>query len=283
MVRYYALDMGFSFLVWNVEKFKENPSRTIKVDELIEHFRPDAFGILEFLAKNAARTLVHQFFDEYDFAFTDSQRAIEILVGWKRGKFRQVLYTQRREFQGGDSNLRPGGLLCLKQQNSDVFDNLLFLHTDSGRTEKDYENRQKMFKKIWSMKSAIESLGVQQGHARFMALGDLNTMGRKTVGSKPAISATEEIEALGIAAEDAGMRILPKSHSKTWSTPSGSLSELDHVVASNDLKFLQRTSNDAQNNPFNIEVRGWNMLSGNARRSFIENISDHCALFGELI
>lgn len=72
--------MTFSFLVWKVEKFKENPSRTIKVDELISHFRPDAFGILEFLAKDAARTLVHQFFDEYDFAFTDNERAIEILV-----------------------------------------------------------------------------------------------------------------------------------------------------------------------------------------------------------
>jgi hypothetical protein len=274
--------MPFSFLVWNVEKFKENPTRTIKVDELIEHFRPDAFGILEFLAKNAARTLVHQFFDEYDFAFTDSQRAIEILVGWKRGKFQQVLYTQRREFQGGDSNLRPGGLLCVKQQNSDVFDNLLFLHTDSGRTEKDYVNRQKMFKKIWSMKSAIETIPIQQGQARFMALGDLNTMGRIKVGTKPAISAKEEIEALALAAQSVGMRILPKSHTKTWSTPGGSLSELDHVIASNDIQFLQKTSNDAQNNPFEIEVHGWNKLSGNSRIDFIKNISDHCALFGEL-
>lgn len=87
-------------------------------------------------------------------------------------------------------------MLCLKQQNSDVFDNILFLHTDSGRKEKDYENRQKKFKKIWSMKSAIVGIGIQQRQARFMALGDLNTMGRSKVDSKPAIGAKEEIETL---------------------------------------------------------------------------------------
>ncbi len=36
-------------------------------------------------------------------------------------------------------------------------------------------------------------------------------------------------------------------------------------------------------NPYEVEVNGWNLLTGNARRFFIDNISDHCALFGEVL
>jgi hypothetical protein len=276
--------MGYSFLVWNVEHFKAHPDRTEKVNDLIDHFEPDVFGILEFQAKDVARNLVQKFFDEYDFAFTDSKLAIEILVGWKRGEFRQVIYTQRREFQAGNINLRPGGLLSFRQDDSGVFDNLLFLHTDSGTEKEDYRNRQAMFEKIWHMKSAIEGLPAQQGQARFIALGDLNTMGRKKLGNIPTIYARHEIEQLKLAAQNAGMRVLAKSHERTWSTPSGSKkSELDHVIASADLQFAQETSQSAETNPFEIEVRGWNKLTGHERRDFIKNISDHCALFGEVI
>lgn len=276
--------MGYSFLVWNVEHFQARPDRIEKVDKLIEHFKPDVFGILEFQAKDVARSLVQKFFGEYDFAFTDSKLAIEILVGWKRGEFRQVIYTQRREFQAGNINLRPGGLLSFRQEGSEVFDNLLFLHTDSGTEDEDYKNRQTMFEKIWHMKSAIEGLPAQQGQARFIVLGDLNTMGRKKLSnSRPTIYARHEIEQLRLAAQNAGMRVLTKSHERTWSTPSGSQkSELDHVIASTDLQFVQKTSQDAETSPFEIEVHGWNKLSGHERRDFIKNISDHCALFGEV-
>ena len=151
--------MGFSFAVWNVERFNYLPQRVRIVGQLIKNHDPDVFGILEFLAKDAARKLIRSdSFKPYDFAFTDSNQGIEILIGWKRSKFDQTLYTQRRELQVGNVRLRPGGLISLLEKNTAVFTNLLFLHTDSGTDAQAYKNRQAMFRKIWSMKRALESL-----------------------------------------------------------------------------------------------------------------------------
>ncbi len=277
--------MGYSFLVWNVEHFRGGQGRLEKVDDLIEHFEPDVFGILEFEAKDQARSLVNDFFDEYDFAFTDSQQAIEILVGWKRDKFDQIIYTQRREFQVNNSFLRPGGLFSFKQQGNTIFENILFLHTDSGKTQKDYDNRQEMFKKIWSMKHSIEALPSQQGQARFLVMGDLNTMGRKKIGpSMPTISSKNEIENLKLDAQQNGMEVIQKSHQKTWSSSNGSMtSELDHVIASSDINLTPRSVSGGDVTPAKIEVYGWNKQSGSAKISFIKNISDHCALYGEVV
>jgi hypothetical protein len=102
--------MGFSLAVWNIERFNYTPQRVRAVGQLLTKHDPDVFGILEFLAKDAARRLVRSDdFQPYDFAFTDSDQGIEILVGWKRGKFAQALYTQRREMQVGNLRLRSGG------------------------------------------------------------------------------------------------------------------------------------------------------------------------------
>ena len=82
---------------------------------------------------------------------------------------------------------------------------------------------------------------------------------------------------------DAGMRVLSKSHPKTWSNgPSTKTSDLDHVIASNDLTFeiLGSTSEG----DYEIEVDGWNNeLEGNERTDWIKNISDHCALVGKTL
>ncbi len=89
---------------------------------------------------------------------------------------------------------------------------------------------------------------------------------------------------LQLDAQANGMRILNKSFNKTWSNPSGSKrSDLDHVVASNDLTFQEWTFVGDSSTEFEVEVRGWNERTGNARKSFIENISDHCSLWGEII
>lgn len=277
--------MGFSFLVWNVERFRATSDARIRnVADHIRDQRPDVFGILEFQGKDAARRLVTDFFGEYDFAMTDSKMKLEILVGYRRGKFAQVIYTQRREFFAGNLNLRPGGLLSLRQPNERAFYNLLFLHTDSGRDEADYRNRQEMFRKTWSLKHTLAGLPIQGGHARLIALGDLNTMGRSATATQPAISGAAEITALRQDAIANGMRVTDKSVDQTWSNPSGSRrSELDHVIASDDVA-LQRWVYDADpTNIFEIDVHGWNDRSGAARRSFIETISDHCSLWGEVV
>lgn len=263
---------------WNVEHFKGGGSKKYAVDKLIEHFNPDIFGILEFQAKNEARRIAQEHFTEYDFAFTDSQRAIEILVGWKRNKFDQVIYTQRREFQAGNSNLRPGGLLSFRQKGSNIFDNILFLHTDSGTDPTAYKNRHTMFGKIWKMKSAIESMPIQQGQPRFTVCGDLNTMGRKI----PEVKAEKEIETLVKDAQKNGMKVLDKSHNRTWSSSGGTKSNLDHIIASNDLLFQSNPMNFDVPDQYEVAVYGWQQLDGAKKKDFIKNISDHCALYAEV-
>ena len=267
--------MGFSFVVWNVEKFNYSPQRTTAVGNLIQNHDPDVFGILEFLAKDAARKLVRsEDFQSYDFAFTDSEQGIEILVGWKRGKFAQALYTQRRELQAGNSRLRPGGLLSVLEKGDSVFTNLLFLHTDSGTDALAYKNRQTMFEKVWSMKKALTKLPEQDGQARLVAMGDLNTMGRKG-----GPNAAEEITDLAAQATKAGMKMLQKSHDKTWSSDGKKMSNLDHVIASDELQFkaLQAGTPAIQ-----ILVDGWVNRTGEARLNFVKNISDHSLLYGEV-
>ena len=268
--------MGFSFAVWNVEKFKFSPQRARAVGQLIKNHDPDVFGILEFLAKDAARKLVRSDdFQAYDFAFTDSEQGIEILVGWKRGKFAQALYTQRRELQVGNRRLRPGGLISVLEKNSEVFTNLLFLHTDSGTDSQAFKNRQAMFGKIWSMKRALEKLPEQNGQARLVAMGDLNTMGRKG-----GPNAAEEIAKLDADAQDKGMRILAKSHEHTWSSDGKKKSNLDHVIASTDLQFKNLQAGPP---PAQVLVDGWVNRTGEARTNFVKNISDHSLLFAEIL
>jgi len=102
--------MSFSFLVWNVENFRgNNATRRQRVADLIGFHNPNVFCIIEFQAKNAARSLIANHFTQYDFGVTDSKRSLELLVGWRRGKFQQLIFTQRREFLAGDIDLRPGG------------------------------------------------------------------------------------------------------------------------------------------------------------------------------
>jgi len=276
--------MSFSFMSWNIRHFKAaTDDRIQKVSDLITRHDPDIFGIIEFQAKEAARRLISEHFTGYDFGMTDSKMQLDFLVGWKRGLFDQVLYTQRRDFQVGNINLRPGGLLSILEPGRSNFTNLLFLHTDSGKGVKDYNSRQAMFRKIWSLKKAIEELPIQSGEARLIVLGDLNTMGRSRTNTLPTIRASTEIENLKNDSQNAGMQVLSKSHPKTWSNgPNTKTSDLDHVIASNDLMF--EIFGPTPDEEFEIKVDGWNNEpEGNQRTDWIKNISDHCALVGETL
>jgi len=278
--------MSFKFMSWNIRHFQGGSQQRLEeVDAHIGAEDPDVFGIIEFQAKDVARRIVTEYYPEYDFGMTDSKVQLDFLIGWKRGKFNRVIYTQRRDFQVGKINLRPGGLLSFQEKGNAPFTNILFLHTDSGRTKKDYDNRKAMFSKIFSLKHALEGLTIQNGNARLIVLGDLNTMGRAKTATSPTVPAKDEIDSLGQDAVAAGMRLLTKSHDKTWSNKSGSSkSNLDHVIASNDLNFSQYYFVDDPAKTFEIEVYGWNnVVNANARKSWIENISDHCALVGECI
>jgi len=52
---------------------------------------------------------------------------------------------------------------------------------------------------------------------------------------------------------------------------------------SGDLDVELWTDHEQEFSPFEVEVTGWNLLDEPERTSFIEDVSDHCALFVELV
>lgn len=284
--------MSIRVMFWNVENFGRNlegnepdpeefSKRVKQVAGHILDINPDLFGLSEIKDKVALRNLLMDKLTDYDFAVTDGAQGIELLASWKRNVFQQVLFTQRREFKAGRSKLRPGSLVSAKID--DNFFNFLFLHTDSGTKSTDYNNRQEMFEKIWSMKDVFDAI-TEGGEAKFIVMGDLNTMGRQKFGSMPKISGTTEIADLADDAKANGMKLLTKTHNATWrkgpSRPNFQ-SNLDHAIATPNINFLE-LSNATSTNPASVSVDGWNHLDGDQRDDFTMNVSDHCSLFCEI-
>jgi len=276
----------FTFMVWNVRHFKGERRRLDEVDRFISNVDPDCFGLIEYQGKSSILELMVDRFPEYDFAVTDSTGNLEVVVGYRRGKFDQVVWTQKRKFNDRKRVLRPGALISLRCDGE--FYNLLFLHADSGNTATDYANRKAVFSKVWKLREALQRRSAT-GRANLIVLGDLNTMGRGKT-----ISGQYEINWLARTAEKKKMKLLEKDAKTTWSQwgkgPRGNRrklkvaeldglkeSDLDHVIASDDVSFVTRGDNEQP-----IHVEGWQQLDGAAKTSFLWNLSDHCALVGEV-
>lgn len=278
--------MKFSFLSWNVRHFKGSAARLNEVDEFVSDLNPDIFGLIEYRGKQSILELMVERFPEFDFAVTDSTGNLEVVVGFRRGKFDQVVWTQKRQFNDRRRVLRPGALISVRLDG--VFYNLLFLHSDSGTSENDYSNRQKVLKKVWRLKEAL-AVRSSDNRANLIVLGDLNTMGKGRT-----ISGAREIRKLERDAERNGMKLVSKDQSTTWSEwgkgPRGNRrklrvseldglmeSDLDHVIVSDELSLSSAGSNGE-----NVHVRGWQQLSGRTKVDWLWDISDHCALYGEI-
>ena len=140
-----------------------------------------------------------------------------------------------------------------------------------------------MFEKIWSLRQTLDAI-TEGNTALFVAMGDLNTMGRKQSGQFFEISAQQEIDDLAHDADDNNMRLLAKTHDTTWrkgpSRPNFE-SNLDHGLATTNLTFKMLT-NVTHMRKAEISVDGWNHLVGAERDDFSENISDHCSIYCEI-
>lgn len=264
--------MSINALFWNIENYKgDDAARSAKVISHIRHTNPDVVGFSEIKDKAALRSMLQGELSDYDFGITDGAQGIELLAGWKRSVFEQALFTQRREFKAGNASLRPGSLLSVKQDGT--YFNFLFLHTDSGTRDRDYNNRQDMFEKIWSLRTKLSQ--IEEDASKLVVMGDLNTMGRRRRGAAPAISGEQEIDNLRDDATDAGMRLLEKDQPHTWSEVEddgtlGRRSDLDHVIVTDNLTV---------NSGGRATVRGWVTQPNDAERNaFIDEISDHCSV-----
>lgn len=276
----------FSFLSWNVRHFKGSAARLDDVEAMIKGLDPDVFGLIEYQGKKAIRELMVIRFPKYDFAVTDSTGNLEVVVGFRRKKFKQVVWTQKRTFNDVKRKLRPGALISLRLGHE--FYNLLYLHADSGTAATDYQNRKKVWTKVWKLRTALK-IRSAINKANLIVLGDLNTMGKGST-----ISGASEIKKLEKSAARHHMVFLPKDRSSTWSQwgkgPRGNrrklkvselsglmTSNLDHVIADEDLDFVVHGDNDEP-----IHVQGWHQVSGADKTRFLWDISDHCAIFGEV-
>ena len=267
--------------------FRGSQPRLQDADDLISRFSPDIFGLLEFQARKEARELMFDRSPEYDFAVTDSTTGLEVIIGYRRGKFDQVIWTQKREFNNEPRTLRPGALVSVNYEGE--WYSLLYLHADSGTSRSDYENRWKVFERLWRLEEALRRSS-PSGNPNLIVLGDLNTM-----GSGSTISGDVEKYQLETRATQNGMYMPTKDAAHTWhecgkgprnnrrrlrvsELSSAKRSDLDHVIASQNLDFVIHGS-DGQSA---IHVEGWQQVDGVDRVEFLWSLSDHSALFGEL-
>ncbi len=271
--------MKFSLLSWNVETFTGTESKLSNVTTHVKSLNPDVVGFFEVENVNIISLMNNQL-PEYDYNLTDGPENKEILVGVRRGKFQQSIFTQKREFKAYNPSLRPGALMSLWLAGE--FYNILFLHTDSGTEAPSFGNRNEMFDKIWSLKKALDKKSQGGTGAKLIVLGVLNTMGLQYPFKKKTdtrISEADEIKALEAIAEKNQMVVLQKEFNLTYN--NGTLmSNLDHVIATDNLTFRQLGT--AQGRPFFVRVSGWQQLQGSARKQFIETISHHCSLYSEV-
>jgi endonuclease/exonuclease/phosphatase family metal-dependent hydrolase len=274
------MEMKFSILSWNVEEFNGSAAQLASVADHIRELDPDVFGLFEVENVNII-DLITQELPGYDYSLTDGPQNKEILLGVRRGKFDQAIFSQKRQFKAYNPRLRPGALLSLSIGGE--FYNVLFLHTDSGTEAPDFGNRNEMFEKIWSLKNALDKQSPEGTGARFVVLGDLNTMGLQFPSRRKSdtrVSEAGEIEALAGFAKRRGMLLLRKEFPHTFN--NGKLvSDLDHVLASDNIPF--RELGQVEGEPFHVRVTGWQQLEGDARETFIETISDHCSLYCEVL
>ncbi len=263
--------MTLRVLSWNVEHFRTG-AKIEPVADLIKAARPDVFALYE-VENLDVLELMRTHFPSYSFHITDGPEVQEILVGVKQSTRYQATFVQKREFKAYNPALRPGALLTLRK--SDRYLNLLFLHTDSGTDAPAFGNRAEMFAKIAKVRAAIEEKA-EQGH--LAVAGDLNTMGLfypTRAKKNEAVPARREIDTLATA-----MTMLRKEFDATYS--NGAIeSDLDHVLVSAKLAAADLGTR-ADGGKFQVQVRGWQQLSGAARKSFIDSVSDHCALVFKL-
>jgi len=267
--------MKFKVLSWNIEKFQGEANRLTKIAQHILADDPDIFGIFE-VENVDIINLVRNHFQDYNFHLTQGSSNKEILVGVRKGKFDNTIFTQKREFKIYNPFLRPGALLTINHNNN--LYNLLFLHTDSGTEAPDFGNRQKMFEKIWSLKKKLNRMATN-GNARLIVLGDLNTMGMSYPTrriSDRKVTEEKEIEILAKISNKWDMELLIKDEKDTFNNERYK-SNLDHIISATSIN-LETFGNDENGIPIKVNVRGWNQLNGNSRKSFIRNISDHSSL-----
>lgn len=269
----------FSVVSWNVEHFKDDPSRVERVVTFLRDQSPDVFGLYEVEGSEVFTALV-TLMPNYTFQITEGPQTQEILIGVK--KTVTAFITQKTDFKSGTTHMRPGQLVTVSKGGKSY--SLLFLHLASGSDPRGMGLRDDMLERAFEFRKTLDKAAGGAGKASYIFLGDLNTMGMKYPFNK-SIDATLELQKWdAYAAKTAiGMRRLAKSHANSWSNGSGSSippSNLDHVYASTNVSFRSFAT---PNGDANVSLRGWATETTVANQDkWIKDYSDHCLLYFEV-
>ena len=267
-----------SFASWNVEHFHGNPDRVNRVVSLLSSKAPDIFAIYEVIGRRVFNSLMDNM-SSYNFFLTENTRDndMEILIGYKRSL--SVFVTKREEFRSKVPTLRPGALAAVRKGGNDY--GFLFLHAKSFPDPRSWGLRDDMFKHAASLKRKLDKNAGPGKNAKFVCLGDLNTMGLNAPYNNISdLTADKELEFLAKRMEAVDMRMLKKTHSLSWWNGKDNYapgSKLDHVFADAGLKF-KKFDGGAE-----VEVIGWPQNSTvSQQKKWIDRYSDHAMIYGEI-
>lgn len=271
----------FSVASWNVEHFKDDRTRVGRVIDFLRAQKPDVFGLYEVEGATVFDTLVKTM-PEYSFQITEGPETQEILVGVRRTL--SAFITQKVEFRSGTTSMRPGQLVTVHKDGVNYA--LLFLHLASGNDPRGMGLRDDMLLRAFEFRRTLDKASGGRGQARYLFLGDLNTMGMDYPFDRSIDPAVELRKWDRVAARSTiAMRRLVKTHDASWSNGSASSlppSNLDHVFASSNLAF--RSFRRADGTEAQVALRGWvDAATAAERDAWIANYSDHSLMYLELV
>jgi hypothetical protein len=145
--------------------------------------------------------------------------------------------------------------------------------------------RDDMLERAFEFRRTLDNAEGGNGKARYLFLGDLNTMGMDYPFNR-SIDAGIELQKWDRFAgrPKISMRRLVKTHDASWfngSTSSLPPSNLDHVYASSNLNFKVFPRSDGTS--ANVSVRGWVDETADAKKdAWIGRFSDHSLLYFEV-
>jgi hypothetical protein len=271
--------MKFSLMAWNVGCFWGNALRFVDISNYIKMINPDIFGLFDVEDLNIV-ALMSEHLCHYDYNITEGAENREILVGIRRGKFAQTIFTQKREFKFRKSYLRPGALVSVCIAGEPY--NILYLHTEIGTDVAAFADRNEMFEKIWHLKASLVVRPITT-QPKLIVLGSFNPMGLHLPthrGNMAIFSEKDETEWLRTTAQQHGMTLLSKEYTHTY-TDGTKACDLDHVIATANIAFSQLGVTGGQ--PYFVTVKGWQQLDESERKKHLANISDHCLIYCEVV
>lgn len=193
--------------------------------------------------------------------------------------------TQRTEFRSGTTHMRPGQLVTITKDGETYC--LLFLHFASGTDPRGMGLRDDMLARAFDFRRPLDKKAGGDLKAKYIFMGDLNTMGLEYPFDKsiPAAIELQKWDRYGNRTK-IQMRRLVKTHDATWFNGSTSPlppSNLDHVYASTNLSFRMFTR-PSDGGVAQVSVRGWVDQPTSAKKDeWISKFSDHSIIFLEIV